>query len=53
MAKDKRTPAEKAAWRKGEFTEKEARAMGLTKAEANKAREEQERELGNPLAPEK
>lgn len=53
MAKDKRTPQEKAAWKGGEFSAKEAREAGMTKAEMNKARADQERELGNPLAPEK
>lgn len=49
--KDNRTPEEKAAWKAGEFTADEAAASGLTREQANKAREEQERELGNPLAP--
>ena len=49
--KDKRTPKEKADWNKGEFSAEEAKAAGMTKAEINKARAEQERELGNELAP--
>lgn len=53
MGKDRRTPEEKAAWKSGEFTAKEAREAGMSKAEMNRQRAEAERELGNPLAPEK
>ena len=53
MVKDKRTPKEKAAWKAGEFTAEEAREAGMSTAEMNQAREGQERDLGNPLAPEK
>lgn len=49
--KDNRTPEEKAAWEAGEFTEEEARDAGMSQAEMNQARAEQERELGNDLAP--
>lgn len=52
MAKrDGRTPAERAAWKAGEFTEQEAAEMGMTAKEANRLRAQAERELGNPLAP--
>jgi hypothetical protein len=53
MTRDKRAPQEKAAWKAGEFSAKEAKEAGMTKAEMNRTRAEQEKELGNPLAPEK
>jgi hypothetical protein len=34
--------------KKGEFSEEEAREAGMTQEEMNQARQEQERELGNP-----
>lgn len=49
--RDNRTPEEKAAWEAGAFTEDEATEAGMTKAEMNAARAQQERELGNELAP--
>lgn len=49
--KDDRTPKEKSDWEAGEFSEEEASSMGMTKEQANQARAEQERDLGNPLAP--
>lgn len=51
MAKDQRTAAEKAKWKAGEFTEAEAKEVGMSRAQKNKERERQERALGNPLAP--
>lgn len=51
MGRDKRTPEEKAAWEAGKFTEAEAAAAGTTAAELNAAREEGERDAGNPSAP--
>lgn len=49
--KDTRSAEEKAAWKAGEFTDDEAAASGLTREQANQARAQQERDLGNPLAP--
>lgn len=49
--KDDRTDEEKAAWKASEFTEEEAADAGMTKEEMNQARANQERDLGNPLAP--
>jgi hypothetical protein len=51
MAKDERTPEEKAAWKAGEFTAEEAAAVGSTADKLNQQRTEAEQELGNPLAP--
>jgi hypothetical protein len=49
--KDDRSVEDKAAWEAGQFTEEEARQAQMAQEEMNRAREEQERELGNPLAP--
>lgn len=51
MAKDDRTPEEKAAWEAGRFTQAEAAAVGSDADTLNRQRAEAERELGNPLAP--
>lgn len=51
MGKDKRSKEEKKDWDKGKFTKAEAKEAGMSQKEMNKARAEQERELGNPLAP--
>jgi len=49
--KDNRTAQERADWEAGAFTEQEARDAGMTVEQMNQARAEQERELGNELAP--
>lgn len=49
--KDDRSAEEKAAWKAGEFTEQETRDAGQDRNAMNKQREQDERELGNPLAP--
>lgn len=49
--KDHRDKEDKDAWEKGRITPQEARDAGGDVDEMNRIREEQERKLGNPLAP--
>jgi hypothetical protein len=51
VAKDPRSPEERAEWEAGRFTDEEAAAVGDTAANLNRMREEGERDAGNPLAP--